>query len=103
MSAVISVPLGLLVGILVPRDFEGMLILIMIVGLQMIVDPDRTLAQGLPLWSTREFLTYGIEGSTDLTTAWIHAGAYGLGLTALSFAITLVRLRQHHHLIHLPR
>ena len=57
VSAAISVPLGLLVGILIPRDFEGMLILIMIVGLQMIVDPDRTLAQGLPLWSTREFLT----------------------------------------------
>jgi len=101
VSACLSVPLGLLVGILVPRDFEGMLILIMIVGLQMIVDPDRTLAQVLPLWSTREFLTYGIEGSADLVKAWRHAVVYGLGLAASGFAITLIRLRRRSHLVRL--
>jgi hypothetical protein len=50
-SAVLSVPLGMVVGSVAPRDLEGMLVLIMIVGLQMIIDPGESVARALPLWS----------------------------------------------------
>lgn len=99
VSAVVSVPLGMLVGAVVPRDFEGMLVLIMIVGLQTIVDPGQALAKVLPLWSTRELLTYGIEGSGGLDRAWLHAGGYGAGLLLLGVVLALVRLRRRRHII----
>ncbi|PIE25791.1 MAG: hypothetical protein CSA58_12860 [Micrococcales bacterium] len=98
VSAGLSVPLGMLVGRLVPREFEGMLVLITIVGLQTIVDPAQTLAKVLPLWSTRSLLEYGIEGSGNLQDAWLHALGYGTVLLFTGWAITWVRLRRRRHI-----
>lgn len=102
VSAVLSVPLGILVGRLIPREFEGMLVLITVVGLQTIVDPGSSLAQLLPLWSTRELLSYGIEGHGDLSAAWTHAAVYGFAVLVAGFAITWSRLRNRRHLVTEP-
>ncbi|WP_289020351.1 hypothetical protein [uncultured Ornithinimicrobium sp.] len=99
LSAVLSVPLGILIGRLIPREFEGMLLLITVVGLQTIVDPGSTLAQLLPLWATRELLSYGIEGHGDLNAAWTHAAAYGTAMLVVGFAITWSRLRSRPHMV----
>lgn len=102
LSAVLSVPLGMLIGRLIPREFEGMLVLITVVGLQTIVDPGSTVAQMLPLWATRELLSYGVEGQGDLTSAWTHAVAFGLAMLVVGFAITWSRLRVRSHLVTEP-
>lgn len=102
VSAVLSVPLGILIGRLIPREFEGMLLLITVVGLQTIVDPGSTLARLLPLWATRELLSYGIEGHGDLNAAWTHAAAYGIAMLVVGFAITWSRLRSRPHLVTEP-
>lgn len=102
VAAVLSVPLGILIARLIPREFEGMLLLITVVGLQTIVDPGSTLAQLLPLWATRELLSYGIEGQGDLHAAWTHAAAYGTAMLVAGFAITWSRLRSRAHMVTEP-
>ena len=56
LMAVVSVPLGLAIGALVPRELEGTLVLIGVVGVGMSVPPDTSLAQALPLWGPLEVL-----------------------------------------------
>lgn len=98
-SAVLSVPLGMVVGSLAPRDLEGMLVLIMVVGLQMIIDPGQSAARALPLWSTRELINYGVTGAGDLQAAWLHAAGYGLGMVLVGLAIAGIQLRRRRHLV----
>ncbi|OLT18998.1 hypothetical protein BJF86_01805 [Serinicoccus sp. CNJ-927] len=99
LSAVISVPLGMLIARLVPRDFEGMLVLITVVGLQTIVDPESAVAKLLPLWSIRELLTHGVEGAGDLRSAAIHASVYGAALVLLSLMLAWRSLRARPHVV----
>lgn len=56
LMAIVSVPLGLAIGALVPRELEGTLVLIGIVGVAMSVPPDTVVARSLPLWGPLELL-----------------------------------------------
>jgi hypothetical protein len=56
LMAVVSVPLGLAIGALVPRELEGTLVLIGIVGVGMSVPQDAGIARALPLWGPLEVL-----------------------------------------------
>jgi ABC-type cobalamin/Fe3+-siderophores transport system ATPase subunit len=91
---------GLLIGALVPRDLEGTLILITVVGLQFLMNPDKGSAKLLPLWSNRELGTYAI----DLTdSGYLERGlAHGLGfaaaMTILTAVLATVRLRRRGHM-----
>lgn len=98
-SAVLSVPLGMLVGSLSPRDLEGMLVLIMIVGLQMIIDPGQSVARALPLWSSRELITYGVSGSGSVNQAWLHGASFGVCMALVGLGIAAVQLRHRRHLV----
>jgi hypothetical protein len=61
LMAVVSVPLGLAIGALVPRELEGTLVLIGVIGVGMSVPPDTSLAQVLPLWGPLEVLQVAAE------------------------------------------
>ena len=102
-SGALAATLGLLVGALVPRELEGMLVLITLVGLQMIVDPVSTAARLLPLWSTRELIAHAVDGAGDVRAAAAHGLAYGGGMLALALVLTCARLRRRRHLVHHPR
>ncbi len=56
LMAVVSVPLGLAIGALVPRELEGTLVLIGVVGVGSSVPPDATVAQLLPVWGPLEVM-----------------------------------------------
>ncbi len=56
LMAIVSVPLGLAIGALVPRELEGTLVLIGIVGVGSSVPMDQALAQALPLWGPLKVL-----------------------------------------------
>lgn len=68
LMAVVSVPLGLAIGALVPRELEGTLVLIGIVGVGSSVPMDTAVAQTLPLWGPLRVLQVA-AGLTDGTTA----------------------------------
>ncbi|MEV6925767.1 hypothetical protein AB0M46_14875 [Dactylosporangium sp. NPDC051485] len=100
VTVVVAAPLGLLIGAVVPRDLEGTLLLITMVGLQFLMDPAKSSAKLLPLWSNREIGTYAID-LTDagyLQRGLAHGAACALLLVGLTAALTAVRLRRRRHM-----
>jgi hypothetical protein len=75
LTTLVAVPLGLLLGAVVPRDMEGALLLISVIGAQMVMDPAKDSAKVLPFWSTREIITYAVDGAGagSLTSGAAHA------------------------------
>ncbi len=73
--AVVSVPLGLLIGALLPRELEGTLVLIGVVGVESSVPHDTALASALPLYGPFELLqvSIGTPGAA-VATGLVHAG-----------------------------
>lgn len=59
LMALVSVPIGLAIGALVPRELEGTLVLIGLVGIGTSVPPDTAVAKALPLWGPLDVLQVG--------------------------------------------
>jgi hypothetical protein len=91
LMALVSVPLGLAIGAVVPRELEGTLVLIGIVGVAMSVPPDSGVAQVLPLWGPLE-VTQVAAGWNDgpVTGGVLHT----LGSAAVLLAIAYVFWRR---------
>lgn len=85
LMAVISVPLGLAIGALVPRELEGTLVLIGIVGVGMSVPPDTAIARSLPMWGPLEVMQIS-AGWSDGATAGGVVHALGSALVLLAVA-----------------
>jgi hypothetical protein len=68
LMALVSVPLGMAIGAIVPRELEGTLVLIGVLGVGMSVPPDTAVAQVLPMWGPLELLLIS-AGLSDGTTA----------------------------------
>ena len=81
LMAVVSVPLGLAIGALVPRELEGTLVLIGVVGIGTSVAPDSGLARALPSWGPLEAMLIAAgwsEGSLALPL--VHTACAALAL-----------------------
>lgn len=104
LTALIAVPLGMLIGAVVPRDLEGTLVLIAFVGIQMAIDPAKDSAKYLPFWSSREIGTYIVDpvGDDYLQRGLQHGIGVSVGLIVLTAVLTAVRLRRRKH-VHLVR
>ncbi|WP_081237236.1 hypothetical protein [Streptomyces viridosporus] len=100
LTTLVAVPLGLLLGAAVPRDMEGALLLISVIGAQMVMDPAKDSAKVLPFWSTREIITYAVDGadSGSFDSGVAHAVGATLLLVAVSGCVTAGRLRRRRHL-----
>jgi hypothetical protein len=99
MSCAIAVgaPLGMAIGLLLRRELEGALALLILLATQFMTNPDKLLAHSLPLWSVRGVADWTMElgGTSYLRDGLIHAGAtlaVLLGVIALTSAF---RLRLH--------
>lgn len=68
LMAVVSVPIGLAIGALVPRELEGTLVLIAVVGIGTSVPSDSAVARALPLWGPLEVMQVAaglVDGSAS--------------------------------------
>lgn len=99
LTVLVAAPLGLLVSALAPRDLEGTLLLITLIGLQFIVDPATSEARLLPFWSNREVGTYAVDltDSGYLYRGLVHGLAVTAGLALATAVITAIRLRRRGH------
>jgi hypothetical protein len=88
LMALVSVPLGLVIGALVPRELEGTLVLIGIVGVGTSVPPGTDGAQVLPLWGPLEVLQIAAGWSTGSPAAGV---AHTLGAAAALLALAAWR------------
>jgi hypothetical protein len=100
LMVAVSAPFGLALSAVLPRELEGTLVLLIIVGLQMMTDPSSLAARLLPFWSSREIGTYAID-HTDagyLTRGIVHGVIATVVLLAAVAVASGVRLRQRSHL-----
>jgi hypothetical protein len=80
LMAVVSVPLGLAIGALVPRELEGTLVLIGVVGIGTSVPPDSGVAKALPLWGPLDLM--------QISAGWSDASvSRGIAHTVVSTAV----------------
>ncbi|MEV4535669.1 hypothetical protein AB0J82_17760 [Asanoa sp. NPDC049518] len=99
LGVLVAPLLGLALSALLPRDLEGMLVLMTVVGLQMILDPAGNAARLLPFWFSREIGTYAIDHTSVgyLDRGLLH-GAVTAGLLLVLVAVGFgVRLRRRPH------
>jgi len=75
VTALVAAPVGNVLAALLPRELEGALALFSVVAVQMLADPDGTVARLMPFWSARELAAYVVDGTgiSDLWRALTHA------------------------------
>jgi hypothetical protein len=102
LTVAVAPPLGLAVAALLPRELEGMLVLLTVVAMQMMLNPDKATAHVLPFWFTREIGTYAVEsgaGTDHVVRGLVHAA---ISLTVFLAVVALassVRLRRRPHVL----
>lgn len=84
LVALQSVPFGLAIAAVVPRELEGTLVLIGIVGTQLAVRANATIAKVLPFYGPRRVIEASISGSGGLWGPLVQTALYGLGLLVLA-------------------
>jgi hypothetical protein len=101
LTVAVAAPFGLAVSALLPRELEGMLVLLTVVAMQMMLDPEQAAARALPFWFSREIGVYAIEpdaGTGYVTRGLVHAGVVLVVLLAVVVLASGVRLRRRSHL-----
>jgi ABC-2 type transporter len=99
--AVEAVALGLAIGSIVPRELEGTLVLIGIVGLQLATQSEDIASKALPLHAARQLVESSTRLSGALLGPLIIAALYTLVLMLLARLfvkdrMTVRRTTQHH-------
>ncbi|MDY7099854.1 MAG: hypothetical protein S0880_01580 [Actinomycetota bacterium] len=104
LTVVVAPAFGLAVSAVLPRDLEGMLVLLVVIGVQMIMDPANPVARFLPFWYVREIATYAVDHTSGdyLLRGLVHGVGVALLLTAVVVALAHVRLRRRPHVELLP-
>jgi hypothetical protein len=100
LTVAVSAPFGLALSAILPRELEGTLLLLIVVGLQMMMDPAATATRILPYWFSREIGTYAIDHTDGgyLERGLVHGLATAAVLTLLVAAVSAIRLRPRGHI-----
>jgi len=96
--AVMAIPFGLAVGAVVPKELEGTLVLIGVVGMQLAVEPDNAVAKVLPFYGPQQIMRSSLDpiGGPILWPVLLTAG-YGLALLLVARVFLGHRLEVTHH------
>lgn len=86
--AVQSVPFGLAVAAVAPRELEGTLVVISVVGMQMATHGTGLVAKMLPFYGPRRLIDVAVTGTGSISGPLLQTALYGLGLFLVA---TLVR------------
>jgi hypothetical protein len=80
------------------------MVLLVVSGLQMILDPADPVTRALPFWSVREVLTWTVDGTGDdfLRRGLVHAFVTVAVLGGLTVALRTAALRHRPHLERVP-
>jgi hypothetical protein len=96
--AVQAIPFGLAVGAVVPKELEGTLVLIGVVGMQLAVEPDNAVAKVLPFYGPQQLIESSLTpaGGPILWPLLLTLG-YGLVLMLIARAFLGHRLEVVKH------
>ena len=100
LTALIAVPFGLLVAAVLRRPLEAAMLLLVVSGLQVILDPFGLAARFVPFWSVRELGTWTVDGTDGgyVRRALLHAAAVVVLLGGLTVLARVRALRRRPHL-----
>jgi hypothetical protein len=100
LTVAVAAPFGLVLSALLPRELEGTLVLLVVVGLQMMLDPAGAASRVLPFWFSREIGTYAIDHTDDgyLRRGLLQAAVVLVVLMIAVAASAGFRLRRRPHL-----
>jgi hypothetical protein len=84
MVAFQAVPFGLAVGAALPRELEGTLVLIGVVGMQLAASPDALASKLLPFYGPRELIDVGADGDGAIAGPLLLTVGYGLLLLVVA-------------------
>ena len=93
LAAIVGVPLGLAVAAVLPRELEGTLVIIGVVGINMSVPPDAALAAVLPFDGPIRYLHEAAGDGEAGAFALLHGLGYTLALLAVAVAFWARRVR----------
>ena len=93
LTVVVALPLGLLVAALLRRPLEAAMLLLIVSGVQMILDPADDSSRALPFWSVREVITWTVDGTDDgyVRRGLVHAA---VAVVVLGGSTALLRARE---------
>jgi hypothetical protein len=94
LMGLVALPLGLCIGVLLPRELEANLVLIGIVGIQLTLDPEQGLAKAFPFYGARQVLEVALGDQASAPVAVPAAIEYAAGLLALALTIGALRLHR---------
>ncbi|MCB0918812.1 MAG: hypothetical protein KDC39_09630 [Actinobacteria bacterium] len=92
-AAIVGACIGSAIGLLVKREVDGVLLIFMLAGLQIVSDPNGLLGQALPYWSTMEIVTFAVDGPAAASPGLGLAHAAVLAAIGLSVTLLLTRRR----------
>ena len=97
MVAVQAVPFGLAVGAAVPRELEGTLVLIGVVGTQLATKPGAVVSKVLPFYGPRQLIVAGAHAHGAIARPFALTVAYALVLLVVArvFVARRVRIERH--------
>ena len=93
LETVVAVPLGLVVATLLPRELEGTLVIIGIVGIEMGVPSTSALASVLPLYGPLKLIEAALGSADALAPAVVHTAVYSVSLFVIATAVWTRRVR----------
>jgi hypothetical protein len=97
LSGLVAVPLGLAVASVFPRELEGALTLIAVVGIEMGLPVDSSLAPFLPLWGPLQLVEVARGAAEGLTLPTLHALTSTVALLVISATLWWRRVRITRH------
>lgn len=90
-----AVPFGLAVAAIVPRELEGTLVVIGVVGMQMATHGTGLLAKLLPFYGPRRLIDTAVSGSGSVAGPLLQTALYGFAMLALARIFIGARLVVH--------
>ena len=79
-----SIPFGLAVGAAVPRELEGTLVLVGVVGMQLAVEPSSPVAAVLPFYGPQELITSSLHAQGLIAWPLLLTVLYGIALMVVA-------------------
>lgn len=91
-TAAVAVPIGLAVAALLPRELEGILVVIILIGIQMSIRPDSAAGPFTPLYGPAQLSTVAANGG-ELAGPVLHALGWATALLVVAVTAWNRRLR----------
>jgi len=95
--ALLSIPFGLAVGAAVPRELEGTLVLIGVVGMELALDPTSIVSRLLPFHGPQELITSSLSATGPIAWPLLQTVLYAMVLFALARVLVAQRIEVTRH------